>query len=117
MAVHIGKMIHEKVKGNPLSVKEVARRINKSENTLYDIYKRENIDTELLLKLSEILGFNFFALYDLEEPIKSMRADEFAKLRVRIAELEEKILLQNEHIDNLKDIILTQKEAKQSRNK
>lgn len=115
MAVHIGNIIHEKVKGSVLSVKEIAKRINKSENTLYDIYKRDSVDTELLLKLSEILSFNFFARYDLEEPIKSMREDEAARLRERIAELEEKILLQNEHIANLKEIILTQKEAKQAK--
>lgn len=112
MTIHIGNIIHEKVKGSSLPVKLIAQKINRSENTLYDIYKRESIDTALLLKLCEILDYNFFALYNEVEPIKTMNVSDVNKLRQKINELEEKILFQDEHIANLKEIILTQKEAK-----
>jgi hypothetical protein len=111
MTIHIGDIIREKVKGSSLPVKVIAQKINRSENTLYDIYRRASIDTALLLKLCEILDFNFFVLYNESEPIKAMVESEVSKLQKKITELEEKILFQNEHIDSLKEIILAQKEA------
>lgn len=117
MTLHIGKIIHEKVKLSQRSVKEVAAHINRSENTMYDIYKRESIDTGLLLKLCEILEFNFFALFNEEEPIRLMRDSQIEILNQSIKELKEQILLKDEHINNLKEIILTQKEVKNKNKK
>lgn len=80
---------------------------------MYDIYKRESIDTGLLLKLSEILEFNFFELFNNEEPIRSMHGHQTANFINTIDELKEQIVLKDEHIKNLKEIILSQKEAKE----
>ncbi len=113
MTLHIGKIIHEKVKLSKCSVKEIAKYINRSENTMYDIYKRESIDTGLLLKLSEILEFNFFELFNNEEPIRTMHSHQMANFVHAIDELKEQIALKDEHIRSLKEIILSQKEAKE----
>jgi len=61
--VHIGQKIEEVVHELNMPVTEFASRINKSRTVIYNIFKRQTIDTGLLLKISEVLEYNFFRLY------------------------------------------------------
>lgn len=61
--IHIGKHIHTVFISKGLTVTEFAKRINKSRENIYHVFNRKSIDTDLLLKISEILEYDFFTLY------------------------------------------------------
>jgi transcriptional regulator with XRE-family HTH domain len=53
---HIGKLIKERVAGTPhLTIKAFAERLNVHEQTIYDIYRRETVNTDLLQRICDIL--------------------------------------------------------------
>ncbi|MDR2684349.1 MAG: helix-turn-helix transcriptional regulator [Prevotellaceae bacterium] len=57
--IHIGTIIKEKVEERKMSVAAFARKIHCDRTTIYDIYKRKSIDTELLIKISYALDYDF----------------------------------------------------------
>ena len=62
--VHIGEIIKRVVKEKGLSVTEFGKRISKHRRNVYDIFKRESVDTELLQKISKVLEHDFFIYYN-----------------------------------------------------
>ena len=42
-----------------MSIKEFAKRINRDRTTVYNIFKRKSIDTDLLIKVSDALDYDF----------------------------------------------------------
>lgn len=63
--VNIGKQIKDVFDKKGFTVTEFARRINKSRENVYSIFKRKTIDTGLLITISIILEYDFFKLYNL----------------------------------------------------
>ena len=61
--IDIGKQIKEVFDEKGFTVAEFARRINKSRENIYSIFNRKTIDTGLLLKISEVLEYDFFKIY------------------------------------------------------
>jgi DNA-binding Xre family transcriptional regulator len=61
--VAIGKQIQAVVKKRGMKVEELAKRINVSKPNVYDIYRRNTIDTGLLERLCKVLDHNFFETY------------------------------------------------------
>lgn len=59
--VHIGKLIRQHLTESNLSVSEFASAIHKTRTNVYDIFKRKNVDIDLLVTISEILHFDFIA--------------------------------------------------------
>ena len=59
----IGEKIKAVVKEQGRSVSWLAGQLNCHRVNIYDIYERQNIDTELLLRISVALRYNFFAFY------------------------------------------------------
>jgi len=66
--VHIGKKIKEVWKRSRLKGTEFASMINKDRQVIYDIFKRESIDTELLQQISKVLNHDFFNYYSHDLP-------------------------------------------------
>lgn len=62
----IGQLIKERVESSQFDVTEFAKKINKERSNVYDIFKRDSIDTALLKKIGQVLGYDFFQ--DLLEP-------------------------------------------------
>jgi transcriptional regulator with XRE-family HTH domain len=62
--VHIGKKIKEELYRQGIPVSVFAKRIGRSRNGIYDLFERQSIDLELLSKISAVLKYDFFALYD-----------------------------------------------------
>ena len=56
---HIGSMIKQKVVEKSMTIKEFSDKINCDRTTVYDIFKRKSIDTEKLIKISQVLNFDF----------------------------------------------------------
>lgn len=61
--IHIGEKIKEVFEATGLSVTEFARRIDTSRENVYGIFTRKSIDTDLLLKITQVLDHNFFSYY------------------------------------------------------
>ncbi len=61
--VHVGKKIKEVLVQTRLKKTEFADSINISRTVVYDIFKRETIDTALLKKISTVLKHDFFSYY------------------------------------------------------
>ena len=112
----IGFIIHKKVKERGMSNAEFARRINTHIRNVYDIYKRESIDTDLLHQIGAILNFDFFNI--LRTPIidDSAIAQETSnnkyidkryvnELQQKIQELEKEIIFLKDRIKDKEMII------------
>lgn len=70
--IHIGNIIKEKFDEQGLSVSWFAKELCCDRTNIYSIFKRESIDTSLLVKISTILKHDFFKYYskDIEKSIK-----------------------------------------------
>lgn len=67
--VHIGKKIKEVLGESRFSVIEFAGKISRTRDVVYKIFAKENIDTGLLHKISQVLEHDFFSYYSQELPI------------------------------------------------
>jgi plasmid maintenance system antidote protein VapI len=61
--IHIGQMIRDRLKEKGNTVSWLAREINCSRINVYKIFLKENIDVELLMRISLTLRYNFFTHY------------------------------------------------------
>jgi transcriptional regulator with XRE-family HTH domain len=90
----VGEIIKTKMKEKGLPVSEFARRINTNRNNVYDIFRRESIDTSLLQKISVVLEYNFFVHFvnentnSMQEPARMNDTD---KQCLKTEELEKEI--------------------------
>lgn len=76
MAVHIGNKIKQIFDKKGMTVSEFGRRINKSRENVYDIFRRKSIDTGLLEKISEVLEYDFFQHFtSLQKEIKKLQEE------------------------------------------
>lgn len=80
MTIHIGNIIRKEVELKKLIYKEFGALIHRNEKTIPDIYDRETMATDLLINISRALKKDFLSLYYTEEPLKSLRDDEVARL-------------------------------------
>lgn len=62
----IGQIIKERVEASKINVVEFAKLIGVERTNVYNIYKRDSIDTALLKKIGQVLKYDFFQ--DLLEP-------------------------------------------------
>lgn len=70
--VLIGKSIENELRAQERSVVWLARKLNCNSTNVYKIFCRTTIDTELLLKISNILQRNFFEEYTSRLDFKEM---------------------------------------------
>jgi len=57
--IHLGKLIQTFVKENHINSAELARKIGKTRQNLYDLYKRDDIEVKLFLTISDVLNHDF----------------------------------------------------------
>ena len=67
MPIHIGKEIKEELHRQERGVSWLAEKLHCDRTNVYNIFKRQGIDTRLLERISIILNRNFFTLYCQEE--------------------------------------------------
>lgn len=75
--VHIGRKIKEVWKKSRLKGTEFASLINRDRQVIYDIFKRESIDTELLQQISKVLNHDFFSYYNYSPQILKETKEKF----------------------------------------
>ena len=61
-----GKLIEEELHRQERSVTWFANKLYCDRTNTYKIFKRQSIDTELLLRISQVLHVNFFEYYSRE---------------------------------------------------
>lgn len=61
--IAIGQQIEEELHRQERTVSWFARKLCCNRQNVYDIFRRTNIDAELLLRISLILGRDFFEEY------------------------------------------------------
>ncbi len=64
--MHIGQLIKQKVKEQHRSTVWLSRQLSYSRTNVYKIYEKSSVDTEVLLRISAILGYDFFSVYSNE---------------------------------------------------
>jgi len=66
MEKKIGQIIEERLRAQNVNVTEFAKQLHTRRENVYHIFKRENIDIELLKNIGQLLNYDFFQ--DLLEP-------------------------------------------------
>lgn len=61
--IFIGKFIEEELRSQDRSVVWFANKLSCNRTNVYKIFHRASIDTELLLRISNVLKRNFFDVY------------------------------------------------------
>lgn len=56
----IGQLIKERINLQKMEVTEFARLIGVERSNVYNIFKRDSIDTKLLKKIGQVLDYDFF---------------------------------------------------------
>jgi hypothetical protein len=64
--ISIGRLIEKELRNQERTVTWLARQINCERSNVYKIFERDSIDTEQLMRISNALGKNFFAIYNTE---------------------------------------------------
>lgn len=90
--INIGSKIKGIVTKKGMTVSEFGRRINKSRENVYSIFKRKSIDTALLTTISKILEHDFFQYYtELGAEVERLKEEnETLKEMVRILKTKKK---------------------------
>ena len=66
--VHLGNLIRSKVEEHQMSVAEFARQIHCERSTVYYIFSQKSMDIARLMKISNVLNFDFINEIYLEKP-------------------------------------------------
>jgi len=83
--IHLGKLIQKFVKENNINSAELARKIGKTRQNIYDLYKRDDIEVKLFLTISDVLQHNF--IEDIHPSNKKSDLDEvFDTLKLLVSE-------------------------------
>jgi len=72
MELHIGREIESKYQESGIKLSEFAKRLDTSTRNVYSIFQRPDINSAQLKKISEVLAFDFFTLYQRELPSVSV---------------------------------------------
>ena len=72
--IHIGKEIHDELLRQGRSVMWLSQHLDCNRTNIYNIFCRESISTDLLMKISFAMKRDFFALYS--RHIESALAEE-----------------------------------------
>lgn len=110
MAESIGDVIREQVSKSSLSNKQITDKLNRSGNTIYNLYSKTSIDTDTLLALCEILDFDFFEFFYRSTFIKKFRNKDVEVLIKDRDELKKELLRKSDLISDLQTSIATKTE-------
>ena len=111
--VHIGKKIKEVLDQMRFRKTEFADMINISRTVVYDIFKRETIDTGLLQTISNVLKHDFFSYYDQPDTsqIKDSKTEYGYATKSELLEVAQSVKLLTEEIEKLREEMPKKKAA------
>ena len=62
-SIHIGKMIENTVAESRIEISRICNFFNCTEDEVIEMYQQENLPTDILLKWSKLLQYDFFRMY------------------------------------------------------
>ncbi len=89
--VHIGGKIKERADDLGIGATKFGELLNRSRETVYDLFGRETVDTGLLLSCCKVLKHDFFQYYYDEEPLNVFREKASEEWEGRLHSLEQEI--------------------------
>ena len=60
-SIHIGQMIQKVISDKGIKVSWLAQMLCCSRSNIYKIYEKDNIDVKLLVKISQLLDYDFLS--------------------------------------------------------
>lgn len=108
MSIHIGLMIWKEMKRRELSSATLAESLAISKNKMQTILNNSSIDTEILLKICEVLNFDFFKYYEENKLFTQLKAQSKLKSVQEIERLKGLVIEKNRTIDLKDQLIKTQ---------
>ena len=118
MSVHIGEIIKNIVKSQQLDIGDFANKISYTRRNIYKIFNKQSIDTELLVKISKVLGENLFFRYLTDEEIAAYRNSKIkaAELMTALKELQATMTAMNEEKE-MKELVKKKRAALRNKKK
>lgn len=109
--MHIGNRIQQLVEDSGLSVTGFAKKINRGREHVYTIFKKENIDTGLLIEIAKVLSVPVVCFFDEEEICENNQIGKISGSGNRVQQGHVNVMqeFQEREIDNLK-LLLTEKD-------
>jgi DNA-binding Xre family transcriptional regulator len=88
--IHIGQLIKKVVRENNIKDSDFAKKIGKSRQNIYDLYKRNDVEVKLLLTICYALNYDFFhCLYPLKGEGELTETEVSIQLKVKSGNLED----------------------------
>jgi predicted transcriptional regulator len=85
--IHIGQLIKKVVRESNIKDVDFAKKISKSKQNVYDLYKRNDVEVKLLLTVSQALDYDFFQHFSKRE--KQQETEVSVQLKVKSENLDE----------------------------
>lgn len=102
--VEIGPKVQEVFESKNMKLSDLADKLGTVRQNVYRIFKKSDLDTGLLVKISEVLNHNFFHYYKTPENLTDQPVDR------ELTELRNQLELARKEIDYLKKITLLMEE-------
>jgi transcriptional regulator with XRE-family HTH domain len=106
MKIDIGHKIKEVFDARGMKLTDFADELGTVRQNVYRIFKKRHLDTGLLLKISQVLNYNFFQYY-VPSPAEGTEQEtqEVIKLKSGVDDLQKQLDLARKEIDYLRKII------------
>jgi transcriptional regulator with XRE-family HTH domain len=105
----IGRLIEEESQKQGYSQSSFAKAIHKSKQGVASIFRRSNIDIELLKQITQVLNIDFFAKLYEEAPLKEFKAKEIAEWELKIERLNEMLTNKDNLLVQRQELVETQR--------
>jgi transcriptional regulator with XRE-family HTH domain len=102
--VQIGSRVQEVFESRNMKLSDLADQLGTVRQNVYRIFKKKDLDTGLLIKISEVLDHNFFHYYKTPEPSVDHPLDK------ELSDARSQMELARKEIDYLKKIIVLMEE-------
>lgn len=88
MAKNIGQLIFERLGESDMTVTEFAKQVGMNRTSIYDVFQRPSIDTELLEKIGQVLEYDFFMHFLQEGTVDRIKMTHNIKKSKVVVEIE-----------------------------
>ena len=102
--IQIGPKVQEVFESRNMKLSDLADQLGTVRQNVYRIFKKRDLDTGLLMKISEVLNHNFFHYYKTQDASSDQPVDK------ELADLRGQLDLSKKEIDYLKKIIVLMEE-------
>lgn len=109
--MHIGEKIKDIIDSNEVNVTDFAKKINRSREYVYTIFKKEEMDTGLLKQIAKALSVPVVCFFEEEEVYENNQIGKISGTGNRVQQGHVNVMLESQEreIENLK-LLLTEKD-------